>query len=147
MTNAEYKTFLVKLEQYYPDFAKWLKRPGHDWKAMSQAFYEGLQEQQVTLLESLEVLNGWNTGSIAEGAPVGFENQRFLANLLSAVRELRARERAKQSRKEWSRDILGDCQDLPIRCKVPNKGPLVGCMVAEFERLRSMKLSKGVATV
>jgi hypothetical protein len=146
MTNAEYKTFLVKLEQHFPAFAEWLKRPGHDWKAMSQAFYEGLQEQQVTLLESLDVLKGWNTGSI-EGAPVGFENQRFLANLLSAVRELRARERARQFRKEWSRDILGECQDLPIRSKVPNKGPLVGRMVEEFERMRSMKLSKGLATV
>ena len=146
MTNAEYKTFLGKLEQNFPAFAEWLKRPGHDWKAMSQDYYEGLQEHQVTLLESLDVLKGWNNGRI-EGAPVGFENQRFLANLLSAVREERAKKRAEQSRNEWSRDILGECQDLPIRSKIPNKGPLVGHMVEEFERMRSMKLSKGLATV
>ena len=146
MTNAEYKTFLGKLEQNFPALADCLKRPGHDWKAMSQAYYEGLQEHQVTLLESLDVLKGWNNGRI-EGAPVGFENQRFLANLLNAVREERAKKRAEQSRNEWSRDILGECQDLPIRSKVPNKGPLVGHMVEEFERMRSMKLSKGLATV
>lgn len=146
MTNAEYKTFLVKLEQHFPAFAEWLKRPGHDWKAMSQSYYEGLQEHQVTLLESLDVLKGWNNGRI-EGAPVGFENQRFLANLLSAVREERAKKRAKKSKNDLSRDILGECQDLPIRSKVPNKGPLVGHMVEEFERMRSIKLSKGLATV
>jgi len=146
MTNAEYKTFLVKLEQHFPVFAEWLKRPGHDWKAMSQAFYEGLQEQQVTLLESLDVLKGWNTGSI-EGAPVGFENQRFLANLLNAVRELRARERAKQSRKDWSRDILGECQDLPIRSKVPNPCRYQGGLSAQYQRELDARRPKELATV
>lgn len=146
MTNEEYKEFLKSLERQFPSFAEWLKRPGHDWKAMSQTYYDGLREENVSIDEAKEVLKGWTTGTI-EGAPVGFENQRFLANLLNAVREERARKLAQESRKNWSRDILGDCQDLPIRSKVPNKGPLVGRMVAEFQRLRDLKLSQGVATV
>jgi|LakMenE01Jun11ns_1017448.scaffolds.fasta_scaffold9869549_2 hypothetical protein len=145
MTNEEYKEFLSKLERYFPSFKAWLQQPSHDWRTMRQDYYEGLREENVTLAEALEVLTGWNTGRI-EGAPIGFENQRFLANLLTAVRQKRAEHRANHNRNKLSLEVLGDCEDLPIRCKVPNKGPLVGRMVAEFERLRSMKLSKGVAT-
>lgn len=146
MSNEEYKQFLKLLEMQFPAFAEWLKRPGHDWRAMSQTYFEGLKDESVTIAEATDVLKGWTNGTI-EGAPVGFENQRFLANLLNAVREERTRKLAQESRKNWSKDILGDCQDLPIRSKIPNKGPFVGRMVAEFERLRDLKLSKGVATL
>jgi hypothetical protein len=145
MKNDEYQKFLSKLEKYFPKFKEWLQEPGRDWKAMIQTYYEGLKDENVTLREATDVLDGWNTGRI-DGAPVGFETQRFLANLLNAVRQKRAERVYLESRNNLSREIFGDCDDLPIRCKVPNKGPLVGRMVAEFERLRSMKLSKGVAT-
>jgi hypothetical protein len=146
MSNEEYKQFLNLLEKQYPAFAEWLKRPGHDWRTMSQTYYEGLKDESVTIDEAKDVLKGWTNGTI-EGAPVGFENQRFLANLLNAVRDDRNRKLAQDSRKNWSRDILGDCQDLPIRSKIPNNGPFVGRMVAEFQRLVDAKRAKGVATV
>lgn len=146
MSNEEYKQFLKLLEMQFPAFAEWLKRPGHDWRAMSQTYFEGLKDESVTIAEATDVLKGWTNGTI-EGAPVGFENQRFLANLLNAVRDERSKKLFLESCKTWSRDILGDCQDLPIRSKIPNKGPLVGRMVAEFQRLVDAKRAKGVATV
>jgi hypothetical protein len=124
---------------------EWLEN--YNGKEVSRNLRESIDREGMTLQELSQVLKGWATDPSQEGAPVGYAKAAFSANLLQAVREARARERAKQSRKEWSRDILGDCQDLPIRCKVPNKGPLVGRMVAEFERLRALQLSKGVATV
>jgi hypothetical protein len=144
MKNEEYQRFLSKLERFFPKFKEWLQEPGRDWQEMIQTYYEGLTDENVTLDEAISVLNGWNTGRI-DGAPVGFENQRFLANLLKAVRDERAKKLAKQSQNDWSRDIFGDCDDLPIRSKVPNRGPLVGRMVAEFERLLAVNLSKGAS--
>jgi hypothetical protein len=144
MTNEEFKRFLSQVETYYPSFREWLQK--HDWKAMIQTFYEGMKSDSVTIEEAFEVLDGWNTGRI-EGAPVGFENQRFLANLLNAVRDKRNGDRYKRAQTILQKTILGDCEELPIRCKVPNNGPYVGRMVAEFERLRALQLSKGVATV
>jgi hypothetical protein len=146
MRNEEFQTFLSKLERYFPKFKEWLQEPGRDWKAMRATYLEGLEHENVTINEATEVLDGWHTGRI-EGAPVGFENQRFLANLLNAVRQKRAERVYLESRNNLNREILGDCDDLPIRSKVPNRGPLVGRMVEEFERMRSMKLSKGLATV
>lgn len=145
MTNAEYKDFLTKLERCFPSFGEWLRQPPQNWTAMLQDYYEGLKDENVTPNEANQVLKGWHNGRI-EGAPVGFENQRFLANLLNAVRQLRAERRLRESRTTLSQDILGECEDLPIRCKVANKGPLVGCMVAEFQRLVEANRSKGVAT-
>ena len=144
MRNDEYQKFLSKLESYFPKFKEWLQEPGRDWHAMIQTYYEGLKDENVTLDEAISVLNGWNTGRI-DGAPVGFENQRFLANLLNAVRQKRAERVYTESRNNLSRDIFGDCDDLPIRSKVPNRGPLVGRMVAEFERVLAFNLSKGVS--
>jgi hypothetical protein len=145
MTREDYNEFLCKLDRYYPSFKRWLQESSDDWKAIIWDYFECFRVESVTLDEAIEVLNGWNTGRI-EGAPIGFENQRFLANFLTAVRQKRVEHNAQKSRNTFSIDILGDCEDLPIRSKVPNKGPLVGRMVTEFHRLRELNLSKGVAS-
>lgn len=139
MTNEEYKEFLKSLERQFPSFAEWLKRPSHDWKAMSQTYYDGLKEEKVTIDEAKEVLKGWTTGTI-EGAPVGFENQRFLANLLNAVREKRSKEMHKQTQDSWRNGILGECKDIPIRSKIPNPSPLTGKMADLFRQMISERI-------
>ncbi len=142
MKNEEFEKFFSKLERYFPKFKEWIQQPGRDWKALVQTYYDGMRDENVTLNEATAVLDGWHTGRI-EGAPVGFENQRFLANLLNAVRQKRAERVYSESRNNLNREIFGDCDDLPIRSKVPNRGPLVGRMVKEFERLLAVNLSKG----
>ena len=144
MTNDDYKKFLRKLEEYFPKFATWLQEQSRDSNATLQTYYEGLQDANVTLGEATDVLNGWHTGRI-EGAPVGFENQRFLANLLKAVRQKRTERVYVESRKTRNSEVFGDCEDLPIRSKKPNPGPLVGRLLAEFESLLALKLSKGAS--
>lgn len=139
MTNEEYKEFLKSLERQFPSFAEWLKRPGNDWKAMSQTYYDGLKEEKVAIDEAKEVLKGWITGTI-EGAPVGFENQRFLANLLNAVREKRSKEMHKQAQDSWRTGILGECKDIPIRSKIPNPSPLTGKMADLFRQMLSERI-------
>jgi hypothetical protein len=145
MTDKQWAKFFDILAGTFPEMIEWLEN--YNGKQVSKNLREAIDNEGMTLEELSQVLKGWATDPNREGAPVGYAKAAFSANLLQAVREARIRDRAKQSRKEWSRDILGECQDLPIRSKVPNKGPLVGRMVEEFERMRSMKLSKGLATV
>lgn len=147
MTNAEFKTFLKTLQGYFPKFREWAESLGQDWEPLRQSYFDGLNDYGVTLSEAEQVLKDWKNDHALEGAPVGYEKERFLANLIKVVSRNRTAKRAKESSQKFNREILGECQDLPIRSKVPNKGPLVGHMVEEFERMRSMKLSKGLATV
>ena len=139
MTNEQYTKFLETLEHRFPDYAEWCQAPGRDWYSTRLNNLDALKREKVTLDEALFVLEGMHTGRI-EGSPVGFERQRFLANLLNAVREKRSKEMHKQTQDSWRTGILGECKDIPIRSKIPNPSPLTGKMADLFRQLRSERI-------
>ena len=137
MNQNEFKQWFKEVEQCFPEFCEWLER--HDFQSMLRAYFDEMTRENVTLDEALFVLEGMHTGRI-EGSPVGFERQRFLANLLNAVREKRSKEMHKQTQDSWRTGILGECKDIPIRSKIPNPSPLTGKMADLFRQLRSERI-------
>jgi UTP:GlnB (protein PII) uridylyltransferase len=140
MNQNEFKLWFKEVEQYFPAFCEWLKK--HDFQSMLRAYFEELTREKVTYAEAKFVLTGWLNGRI-EGAPVGFECQQFLRNLLKAIKEARSTHRNTQERNDRMREILADCEDIPSRRPGANKSPLVGRFLPEFKRIQEMNQSRG----